>query len=106
MSPVARYVTKVLYEIYEVAQEKVALFVPGPNAAWLMSMLSADWGTESIWLQGGMSQEERDVIISTNAERNPGTFPIKPFNLAGPSVVMMVWRQDGGPELNLAEQLP
>ncbi|KAK2801415.1 hypothetical protein FQN51_005309 [Onygenales sp. PD_10] len=51
MSPVARYVTKVLYEICEVAQEKVALFAHGANAAWLMSMLSANWGTESIWLQ-------------------------------------------------------
>ncbi|KAK2733580.1 hypothetical protein FQN57_002079 [Myotisia sp. PD_48] len=64
MSPVLRYLTKILFDVGHNQDERVVIFTQSPAVGWLIYMFILNWGAPVGWLRAGLSQFERDHMLS------------------------------------------
>lgn len=63
MSPVFRYLCKVLYDVVNTKGERLLIFAQTPSIAWIILMFSMNWGVESAWLRAGLTHADRNKIV-------------------------------------------
>ncbi|KAK2786874.1 hypothetical protein FQN52_007618 [Onygenales sp. PD_12] len=63
MGPVNRYITKLVYEICELKDERLVMVAQHIPTAWLATMVVENWGVPTAWVRHGMSQLQKDSAI-------------------------------------------
>lgn len=64
ISPTIRYIILRLYDIVTVQKERLVIFTYTPDVAWTALCFCLNWGVRAAWLRAGVTQAERDRIIS------------------------------------------
>jgi hypothetical protein len=64
ISPTLRYLCTVLYKVVVTQKKRLTIFAETPAVAWLLLMFCQNFGVQTAWLRSGMTQGERDYIVS------------------------------------------
>lgn len=75
ISPSLRYIMQVLYEVVTLEKRHLTLYCETPAVAWSTLMFCLNYGAQTAWLRAGITQAERDRIV-TNFTNDSGALQV------------------------------
>ena len=70
ISATLRYLCLILHQVVTVLKKRLTVFATTPDVAWAVTCFCMNWGTPTAWLRAGITQAERDHIISDFNDKN------------------------------------